>query len=96
MTENGLHHCPNCRAVLITARISRYINERCVSNFWCGERARSRARNARAFFAGGSYSNGEIIVISNGGLPFHQQVLYSTALRKEQVERLMDAPGSGA
>jgi predicted RNA-binding Zn-ribbon protein involved in translation (DUF1610 family) len=29
-----LYHCPNCSAALIAARFSRYVNERCVSNFW--------------------------------------------------------------
>jgi ribosomal protein L37AE/L43A len=37
MTAKALHHCPNCRAALIAARISRYINERCMSNLWCCE-----------------------------------------------------------
>ena len=33
MTPKALHHCPNCRAVLLAARLARYINERCISNF---------------------------------------------------------------
>ena len=32
-----LNHCPNCSTALVAARFSRYVNERCVSNFWLGE-----------------------------------------------------------
>ena len=33
MTAKALDHCPNCRAALIAARISRFVNERWVSAF---------------------------------------------------------------
>ena len=37
MTARAVHHCPNCRAPLIAARISRFVNERWVSSLWCCE-----------------------------------------------------------
>jgi predicted RNA-binding Zn-ribbon protein involved in translation (DUF1610 family) len=37
MNKKVLYNCPNCRADLIAASLSRYINERCVTNFWSCE-----------------------------------------------------------
>jgi ribosomal protein L37AE/L43A len=37
MTEKAHHRCPNCHAASIAVRLSRYVNERCVSNFWSCE-----------------------------------------------------------
>ncbi len=37
MTDKTIHYCPKCRAGLIAPRLARYINERCVSNYWCCE-----------------------------------------------------------
>jgi hypothetical protein len=37
MSGKTIHHCPNCRASLIAPRLARYINERCVSNYWSCE-----------------------------------------------------------
>jgi predicted RNA-binding Zn-ribbon protein involved in translation (DUF1610 family) len=31
------HLCPNCHAASIAVRLSRYVNERCVGNFWSCE-----------------------------------------------------------
>jgi hypothetical protein len=59
MTGNRVHHCPNCRAVLIAARISRYINERCVSNFWCCDACGHEHETSAVFSQGGNHRSAE-------------------------------------
>ena len=56
MSGNALHHCPNCRAALIAARLSRYVNERCVSNLWSCVACGHEHETSAIFWHGGRRS----------------------------------------
>jgi ribosomal protein L37AE/L43A len=49
MTDKVRHLCPNCHTTSVTIRFSRYINERCVSNFWSCEACEYEAETSPFF-----------------------------------------------
>jgi ribosomal protein L37AE/L43A len=59
MTAGAPHHCPNCRVALIAARISRYVNERCVSRLWCCEACGHEHETSAVFPQKGEVRSGE-------------------------------------
>jgi hypothetical protein len=59
MTAGAPHHCPNCRVALIAARISRYVNERCVSHLWCCEACGHEHETSAVFLQKGEACSGE-------------------------------------
>jgi len=59
MTAGAPHHCPNCRVALIAARISRYVNERCVSRLWSCEACGHEHETSAVFPQKGETCSGE-------------------------------------
>ena len=59
-------------------------------------RLRARARNARVSSPGGSYRNGEVILISNGGLSLPRTGIVFDRSQKKSKSNVCGTPGSGA
>jgi predicted RNA-binding Zn-ribbon protein involved in translation (DUF1610 family) len=53
--SKALNHCPNCGTALVAARFSRYVNERCVSNFWSCDACGHEHETAALFSHDGSH-----------------------------------------
>ena len=57
--SKALNHCPNCSAALIAARFSRYVNERCVSNFWSCEACGHEHETSAVFSHDGTHCSAD-------------------------------------